>query len=218
MTRVAVQDAELSVLKPNSTKHTGMVGHSTWAPAVLLQLNVGRRQGWSLTGWGMSEPKEMYLPGAWFWLRCFSDNSTTFGIFLLRIWAWVFNLKSSVRSAQSLTTRHCGITKLFEIKVSLNCRECHSDPPCLEGPSRACYLNELNFESSPISTECDSYLALPSEHLSSKYSASSKSLDFSLKKKLSGCLTPSTLCMCDFIIHSQHSSSGFWSVVYRTCA
>lgn len=57
-------------------------------------------------------------------------------------------------------------------------KESHSDPPWLVGNSGACFLNEPSFESSPYSTEWDCYLALPSEHLSSKYSAPGRNLDF----------------------------------------
>lgn len=54
--------------------------------------------------------------------------------------------------------------------MSLKLHERPSDPPYLARHSRTRYLNEPNFQSAPISTECDNYLALPSEHLSSKRS------------------------------------------------
>lgn len=66
--------------------------------------------------------------------------------------------------------------------MPLQCSERHSDLSCLAGYSRACYLIEPIFEILPISPEYDSYLALPSEHLSSKHSTLGKSLDFSLKR------------------------------------
>lgn len=56
----------------------------------------------------------------------------------------------------------------WRLKRPSNSRERPSDPPYLARRSRTRYLNEPNFQSAPISTECDSYLALPSEHLSSK--------------------------------------------------
>ena len=81
----------------------------------------------------------------------------------------------------------------------------------LVGHSGARFLNEPSFESSPNSTECGRYLALPSEHLSSKYSAPGGNLDFCWKKKSSECLIPSR--RLDVWLHYSWLARLFWLLV-----